>query len=304
MTNPAPLTQTAPTAHQEMGEPLDFVFRLEQPDGAGTLTQGAGHAHQFNLDADTEMEFQFGKASQRVEVMETAESDDLNTQGPVWYHWSVYIAPQTTNPTADSGAGKLHLGQFHQRLGPDGISDAPALMFNLTANGDLVAQFEAAVGKRAHLLVDGGFDGQGAKGQWIDIVVGADWRMAGGWTEFHVRQEGHAGFELMAFDSGPNTSTGSVYFKYGLYRSFLDRDPALSDSPAEVKFRDVYRSDRAEDVFTAPDRDILFDVSAYDPWPSGAKPTLDQRASVWSATTDWDVPTVEWGAQLGMFDLG
>lgn len=179
------------------------------------------------------------KQSQRAELSETATSDDVNTAaGPVWVRFSVWLDPVTALP--ENGA-KLHVAQFHQREGRDGAAATPALMLNLTEEGDLVAQFERAVGKRAYRLVAGGVGRDAALGQWIDIAIGADWRMAGGWTEILVRPEGAADWQSVAWDDGMNTSTGHVFFKFGLYRSFLERDPGLADRPARALFRTPVR---------------------------------------------------------------
>lgn len=223
---------------------LDFIFQ----DDTGQPHSGAEVQH-FQLGPDSSVETDGLKYSQRAELAETRHSDDANAEGPVWYHWSVYIDPITENPSDGADGAKLHFGQFHQRA-ENGTSVAPALMFNLTQDGALVAQFESVIGKRSYVLVDGGPDGQAAKAQWIDIVVGADWRLDGGWTEFHVRQSGEDGFRLVAFDDGANTSTGQVYFKYGVYRSFLERDPLLADSVSSVYYSDVERSFDADDFFS------------------------------------------------------
>ena len=147
---------------------LEFVFH--DADGAPVPAKQVQH---FAVGPDTPLEIAGSKLSQRQEMAETAQSDDANGAAAMtWYHWSIYIDPVTQNPSDYGDDAKLHLGQFHQR-DVDGQSDIPALMFNLTPGGDLIAQFEQAVGKRAHVLVDGGLNGQAAKGHWIDVVVGA-----------------------------------------------------------------------------------------------------------------------------------
>lgn len=223
---------------------LEFVFQTAD----GNLAQDAAIQH-FSVGPSSPVEAFGTKQSQRSELSETQTSDDANTgDGPIWYHWSVYIDPVTKNPSQGGNAAKVHFGQFHQRTA-DGISDTPALMFNLLENGDLVAQFENELGKRAHVLVSGGIDGESAKGHWIDIVVGADWKQSGGWTEFYIREQGETDFRLLAYDDGPNTTTGKVYFKYGIYRSFVERDPVLAESTSAASYSDVIRAKSADELF-------------------------------------------------------
>ncbi|WP_425091926.1 heparin lyase I family protein [Tropicimonas sp. S265A] len=206
------------------------------------------------LSADVPYETRGDKRSQRIEAKEHTLSDDVNTAGrTLWYAFSVYVDPSTVLPRRDAGAhtAKLSVAQFHQRDAED-RSDKPALMFYLAPDGDLLAHFEQAVGKRAYTLVDGGQAGDAAKGQWIDVVVGAKWGWQSAWTEFWVRTGDEAEYSLAARDLGPNTSTGQIYFKYGLYRSFLERDPGLGETDALAYYDAVRRGDRFDAVRLPP----------------------------------------------------
>ncbi len=227
-------------------EAPDFVFRPDLSD-ADLAPVAQGDRLIFALDGADPVQMQGAKLYQRAEWAETAASDDHNTDDATqWYAWRMYIDPVTDNP---SGGAKLHLAQFHQRDGADGAATQPALMVNLTAEGDLVAQFETSVGKRAHVLVDGGFDGQAAKGRWLDVLVGADWSQTDGMTRIYLRPEGEADYHLAMLDHGPNTSTGHVFFKFGAYRSFLERDPFLDQSQVRVAFEDVRRMEDPDAIW-------------------------------------------------------
>lgn len=215
------------------------------------------------LSADMPFEERGTKLSQRVEAKEHSLSDDTNVAGKtLWYAFSVFIDETTglPRPAVDQDSAKLSLAQFHQR-DARGKSDKPAIMFYMLGDGAIYAQFEAAVGKRRYQLVSGGRDGRGAMGTWIDIVVGAHWADSGGWTEFWVRQGDEARYTQVARDAGQNTSTGRLYFKYGLYRSFLERDPWLAKDDGLAYYDAVRRGPRREDVSLPAPR---YDLAAVD----------------------------------------
>lgn len=204
---------------------------------------------------DTTLEISGSKISQRSEFIETDASDDINVEGStIWYAFSIYIDPVTELPTLISGGpeANISLFQFHQR-DDSGASDRPAMSIELDAYGDIIAEFGDAVGKRSYTLVDGGMDGTDAMGQWIDIVIGVEWSTDGsGWMEFHVREEGEAGYTLEHLDTGQNTSTGNVYLKMGVYRNFLERDPALQDSVTLAYYDGLRRADTFAEAAVEP----------------------------------------------------
>lgn len=216
------------------------------------------------LSADMPFEKRGTRLSQRVETKEDEASDDVNVAGrTLWYAFSVFVDPSTglPRPAPDQDSAKLSVAQFHQR-DEHGVSDKPALMFYLVGDGSLYAQFEEAVGKRDYQLVSGGKDGRGAMGMWIDVAVGAHWDTGEkGWTEFWVRTGDDTGYTRIARDEGANTSTGSLYFKYGLYRSFLERDPWLTKDDGLAYYDAVRRGRFMRDV-RLPARGGSFEVAA------------------------------------------
>ena len=223
--------------------------------GAGQVRPRDGYAmERFEVNGRTPVELRGSKRSQRTEMKESRASAALNQPGDmIWYGWSVFIDQATLTPDEDAFGrpAKMHLGQFHQR-DAEGAALSPALMINLTTEGDLIAQFERAVGKRAYTLVSGGRSGEAAKGQWIDILVGARWSDAGALTEIRVRRQGERHYRLVAHDEGRNTSTGRIFFKYGVYRSFTERDPALERSRSVAYFDAVRRGAHPGQVMLPP----------------------------------------------------
>lgn len=206
-------------------------------------------------DPQTALEVSGTKISQRSEFIETDTSDDVNVAGStIYYAFSIYIDPVTQAPTPISGGPEANVAlfQFHQR-NETGASDRPAMQIELDAHGNIVAEFGDAIGKRAYTLVDGGMGGADAIGQWIDIVIGVKWLADDtGWMTFHVREEGETDYTLEVLDTGQNTSTGHVYLKYGIYRNFLERDPALQDSVTLAYYDGLRRADTFAEAAAPP----------------------------------------------------
>ncbi|MDJ0992132.1 MAG: heparin lyase I family protein [Dinoroseobacter sp.] len=209
------------------------------------------------LSADITQEVAGHKRSQRVEAKEDFASDDTNLEGrTLWYSFSVFLEPDMVLPQVPTSGkpAKLSVAQFHQR-DAKGRSDKPALMFYIQPSGDLVAQFEQAVGKRAYTLVEGGTLGEDALGRWVDVIVGAKWGREDAWTELWVRTGNAPDYTPIARDYGPNTSTGHLFFKYGLYRSFVERDPRLASTDGLAYYDAVRRAGSFEAVRLPPPAD-------------------------------------------------
>lgn len=245
----------------------DFVFAtavataglggsgLSEIAAEGTVMPREGAVFErVYLSADIAPELKGQKRSQRVEAKEDFSSDDTNVEGStLWYSFSVFLEPDMVLPQPAEGgkAAKLSVAQFHQR-DAEGRSDRPALMFYVQPNGDLVAQFEKAVGKRAYTLVKGGARADEALGQWVDVIIGAKWGREDAWTELWVRTGNAPDYTPIARDYGPNTSTGHLYFKYGLYRSFVERDDRLASTDGLAYYDAIRRAGSFEAVRLPP----------------------------------------------------
>lgn len=236
------LTFTVSAPHQVTVDEITTVGQT------GTVTPRYGQEMlRVAVSADTALEDAGGgKTNQRTEITEHPDSRPANmADGVVYYTWSLYIDPVTQNPTpgVDGQAPGLVLSQFHDAAG-DGSTTRPPMVLELTEDGDLAFQMTADLGGTAFTVIDGGADGQAAKGQWVDLVVAADWSTgAEGSLQIWAKTEGDKDYAQIADYSGANTITGQIYTKFGAYRSFLERDPAYADTDAVVYFDGIARGD-------------------------------------------------------------
>lgn len=243
----------------DMPQTQDFTFTISAPHQVaadeiatvgqtGTVTPRYGDEMlRVALSADTALEDAGGgKTNQRSEITEDPDSRPANmADGVVYYSWSLYIDPitQTPTPGADGQAPGLVLSQFHDAAA-DGSTTRPPVVLELTEDGDLAFQMTADLGGAAFTVIDGGSDGQAAKGRWIDLVVAADWSTGtDGSLQIWARTEGDKTYAQIADFSGATTITGQIYTKFGAYRSFLERDPAYADTDAVVYFDGIARGD-------------------------------------------------------------
>jgi len=159
---------------------------------------------------------------ERVEMSELKPYTQLGQ--PTWYSWAVLfdqtwpdISPVTTT-----------VGQFHQR-----DVGAPAILF-IQRNGIYAMRIESAKtlyqGRDLYPLVNA----NELRGRWHTVLVYARWS-TGADGELKVWVNG----QLRADIKGPNTTnTTPVYFKYGIYRSFVSRVP---QRPTQVLYFDEVR---------------------------------------------------------------
>lgn len=159
---------------------------------------------------------------------ERAEMSELRPYTPLgkptWYSWSVYfdkswpdISPVTTT-----------VGQFHQR-----DQSVPALLF-IQKDDRYMLRIESAKGLYPNNHVVTLLRGSEIRGRWHTIVVFANWS-TGQDGRLQVWINGRQRLDLR----GPNTvNTTPVYFKYGIYRSFVSRVP---NRPAHVLYIDEVR---------------------------------------------------------------
>ncbi|MEL7092851.1 MAG: heparin lyase I family protein [Pseudomonadota bacterium] len=152
---------------------------------------------------------------ERVEFIEKGKQQKIGKE--VWVGWSVFV------PNDFPRQGKrmnVKVGQFHQ-LGGNG----PRLLFELN-DSNLVVKLQNPFQKDSDPMRPVG-DFKSAKlasrssvlGKWVRIVVHAKWSLgADGFV--NVWADGQKRF---AYSGQTTHSPGNVYFRYGLYRSFVSR---------------------------------------------------------------------------------
>ncbi len=155
-----------------------------------------------------------------------------------WYGWSVFVPADWPNvfPT------KVAIGQFHQR------GDHVVWMFQ-NADGGLHVdnQVPGHTVARSPLITAGAF-----RGRWHDIAVHARWsRGSDGFFRVFVNDK-------PAYDhAGPTMTADEVYFKFGIYRSFVGRWRAATgkrDLPTQVLYLDEIRRGPTRASVTPPPR--------------------------------------------------
>lgn len=143
---------------------------------------------------------------------------------PTWYAWSVWfdqswpdISPVTTT-----------VGQFHQR-----DQSVPAVLF-IQRDGRYFLRLESAKDLYPNNNVRTLLTEQELRGRWHRVVVFAIWS-TGSDGILQVWINGKQRLD----HRGPNTiNTTPVYFKYGIYRSFVSRIPVR---PPQVLYIDEVR---------------------------------------------------------------
>ncbi len=147
-------------------------------------------------------------------------SADSWSGGTVWYHWSIYLPADypIIYPV------KVALGQFHQK------GSHPVWMFQNGNGGYIVDnQTSGSTSWTTPILTD-----EEMRGNWNDILVHARWTSErDGFFNVYVNGE----TEPRHTWNGPTKKPGGqVYFKFGLYRSFMSRRPG--DEPTQVVYYD------------------------------------------------------------------
>jgi hypothetical protein len=142
------------------------------------------------------------KDRERSELSEQRKNTKAGDE--VWYGWSIYVPPDWKNvwPT------KTALGQFHQK------GSHVIWMFQNDKGGLLLdQQVEGRTTKKYPLL-----SARELRGRWNRIEVHVKWSTkADGFFHVYVN-----GARKVAFQ-GKTMTARNVYFKYGVYRSFLSR---------------------------------------------------------------------------------
>lgn len=156
--------------------------------------------------------------------------------GEHWFGWSIYLPEDFTviYPT------KLALGQFHQKKGH------PVWLFQNHNGGYWIDnQVNGRTFEKVEIL-----NQSQMLGIWNDIAVHAKWtHKKDGFFRIYVNGSSTPNYEW----NGPTKSKGkSVYFKFGIYRSFMQRWKNANNSskvPAQVVYFDeVRRGNKRKDV--------------------------------------------------------
>ena len=141
-----------------------------------------------------------------------------------WYGWNIYFPEDYINiyPT------KTALGQFHQR------NSDPIWMFdNASRSGGYRVVGSVNLLKTKQTLISE----EDLRGQWHKIEVHAKWSRDSDTGVFQVWVNG----ELKVDYKGKTMSAKEVYFKYGVYRSYMVNYKA-ENKVSEVPAQTVYYS--------------------------------------------------------------
>jgi hypothetical protein len=159
------------------------------------------------------------------ERSELSEEDKSRTLGTTnWYGWSLFVPEDHVNiyPT------KVAFGQFHQK------GARPAWLFQNSSGG--YHADDNLYGSNYKLV-----DEKDLRGKWHRIEVHAKWsKIDDGFFKVWVNGEQKVDF------SGRTMTATAMYFKYGLYRSFISRYavsngyPYYAKTPVELPVQVVY----------------------------------------------------------------
>ena len=142
------------------------------------------------------------KDRERSELSERRKSTGHGQEK--WYGWSIYVPKDWTNvwPT------KVALGQFHQ------AKSHPIWMFQNSNGGLFLDQQISGRSDRYYALLSAAQ----LRGNWNRIEVHAKWsRNENGFFRVYVN-----GTKKVDY-SGRTMTASAVYFKYGVYRSYMSR---------------------------------------------------------------------------------
>lgn len=155
---------------------------------------------------------------ERSEIKETLSRRNIDSTS--WYGWNFYVPPDwpTVYPT------KTVLGQFHQS------QSHPVWMF-LQQNAGLYLDDQSLGRSTRKILLIPADD---FKDQWHRIKVHARWATdETGFIKVWVNNK------LLFEHQGKTMTADAVYFKYGVYRSFLTRFKSTFDSnvvPTQIAY--------------------------------------------------------------------
>lgn len=138
---------------------------------------------------------------ERSEVIEAGTGTPTNQNQPLWYRWS-FLYPSENQLIWPV---KIAVGQFHQ------LEGGPLWMMQV---GEKSLIWEHIPSGKQFLLADL----QSIFDQWIDIKIQVLWRSdISGFLKLWINGQQKVEYK------GATSQASSVFFKYGIYRSFLDR---------------------------------------------------------------------------------
>ena len=167
------------------------------------------------------------------ERSELSERTKTVRSGTYWYGWSFFIPEDYVNvfPT------KTAIGQFHQEGGH------PLWMFQNSFGGYWLDKQVIGVTESYHQLIAP----EDFKGRWHQIEVHVNWS-AGPDGFLYIWVNGEKRFEFQ----GQTAKGKPVYFKYGIYRSYLSRYKnsfKKAEVPGQILYFDnVRRGSKREDL--------------------------------------------------------
>ena len=138
------------------------------------------------------------------ERSELSGSKDNYPGDEFWYGWSIYVPKDYKNIYPS----KTALGQFHQK------GSHPVWMFQNSTGGLYLDNQVHGYTEKYYLLIPK----KEFKGKWHTIKVHAKWSR-GDDGFFYVWVDGKQKVKY----KGPTMDVSQIYFKYGIYRSFLSR---------------------------------------------------------------------------------
>jgi hypothetical protein len=209
----------------------DFGISLSQkPEAYQIIKDPTGEAPTATVEkftvhsGDCGVSAEWSDCKNDRERVELGEKGRTNRDGETyWYGWSIYFPKDypLIFPV------KVALGQFHQEQG------SPLWMFQQLEEGYLLEAVFLDADKKFLLISD-----KDLRGVWHKIEIQVLWsQKAKGFFRVWVD-----GIQKVNY-KGPTKQKTQLYFKYGLYRSFLSRYGKPGAVPAqEVYFSNVKRA--------------------------------------------------------------
>lgn len=232
------LTAIAVLACGFTAEPLDisgWTFTRSLPLGASVHGVGTAHAPLPARSGETSIRFHVRpgdcsagkhgwddckKDRERAELKQT----DYQHHGETWWYGFSMFVPLSHRPIWPA---KLSFAQFHQE------GAKPALMLQNHKGGLWLDIHDARRTVKLLPLIAA----QDFAGRWHDISLQVRWsRRSDGFIRAFVDGKPAASFD------GPTMSAGKIYFKFGLYRSHLNRNQKSREISHMVYFDNVVRS--------------------------------------------------------------